>query len=1359
MRVSPHVRDHLEWLGFIQPTGLVVSAHALEQAGAILNRRDVEGQRRLEECVEMSLRAAGKEPAPFLRDFETFARRVLDWSFHPAGYAGGGAGAGPVPTELELVLPEYGETLRPDFAVRERDPHDDRPPWQLLVSVLECDTDLDRVVRKGGGLEASPHSRLERLLRETRVPAGLLFNGHTIRLLSAPRGESSGWMDFHVRDMRPTAGRPLVAAMRLLLRESRLLTGPVEHRLAGLLEASRKYQNVVSERLSEQVLHGLYELLRGFEQAHLKSHANLLAHELEQDPDNVYRALLTVILRLVFLLYAEERGMLTGDSTFAAHYSVVGLHERLREDAGLYPDTMDDRYGAWAQLLALFRMVHDGAESGAMHLPGRRGALFNPSRFPFLEGWLGSGAPQVTRAIEPPLVPDGTVHRVLEKLLVLDGERISYRALDVEQIGSVYETMMGFRLERATGLSVAVKSPKKGGAPTTIDLEKLAAVAPGSRVKWIRDRTARDLAKARTVAGPVRAAESVTDLHAALAKVVDKAATPDRVPKGAMILQPSDERRRSGSHYTPRELTAPIVEDTLRPVLDRLADGAVPCPDDLLELKVCDPAMGSGAFLVETCRQLAEQLLESWKIHGGRPEAPAGEDELVFARRLVAQRCLYGVDRNPMAVDLAKMSLWLATLSKDEPLTFLDHALRDGDSLVGLSRRQIAGFTWEPGPAQTELSVNDAVKRVTELRSRIRSAGPDTAPVEMEELWEEARAALAEVRFYGDLSLEAFFLETKVTARREQRFAHLADVQAGETQAHRERLAEKRRGHPPFAPFHWQIEFPEVFERENPGFDAFIGNPPFGGKNTVAAANVPNYPLWLKDLHADSHGNADLVAHFFRRSFDLLREDGTFGLIATNTIGQGDTRSTGLRFICQGGGQIFRALTRYKWPGQAAVVVSIVHVAKGTVPSRRLLDGRAVDEITAFLFHTGGHEDPERLRANAGKSFVGSYVLGMGFTFDDKGRKTADAPESRADQETDVAGVPSPLSDMERLIAEDPTNRVAIFPYIGGSEVNTSPTHEHHRYVINFRDYPQYRADLKAMAEHPGPTRQEAASVWHGASVAKRDEWRRSGVVPLDYPDPVAADWPELLRIVEKRVKPERAKLGDNGDARRRKKKWWLWGRYTPALFSVIADLDRVLAISYTGQHTAFAYLPSSMVYGHTLNVFPLSSNAAFCALQSRPHEIWARFFGCSLEERPRYPASDVFETFPFPLDWTAHPDLEAVGAAYYSFRADLMVRNDEGLTKTYNRFHDPYEQSPEIIRLRELHAAMDHAVLAAYGWTGIDTTCEFLPEHPDDPANDGAPSRGRKRYRYRWPDPARDEVLGRLMALNAERANEEQRS
>jgi len=502
-------------------------------------------------------------------------------------------------------------------------------------------------------------------------------------------------MDFRVADMVQTSGRPICTALRLLLSQSRLLALGRQQRLAALLADSRKYQNEVSERLAEQVLHALYELLRGFQAAHDASKGELLRQPLAEHPDEVYRALLTVILRLVFLLYAEERDMLPDDETFLRHYSLAGLYERLREDAALYPDTMDQRYGAWAQLLVLFRMIHDGADSGPMRLPQRHGVLFDPDRFKFLEGRPSGGARQLHERIEPPLVPDGTLYRALEKLLVLDGERISYRALDVEQIGSVYETMMGFRLETAPGRSAAVKATKKHGAPTNIDLEALLGESQAKRSKWIQDQSDRKVTD--RVGKAVREANTLEDLHAALDPVLDKDATPDLVAKGAMVLQPSEERRRSGSHYTPRSLTEPIVRTTLEPILARLRrkEDLPPRPRDILDLKVCDPAMGSGAFLVEVCRQLGEALVEAWHAHGKVPIIPPDEDEVVFARRLVSQRCLYGVDRNPVAVDLAKVSLWLVTLAREHPLTFLDHALRHGDSLVGLSCKQIEAFHWD----------------------------------------------------------------------------------------------------------------------------------------------------------------------------------------------------------------------------------------------------------------------------------------------------------------------------------------------------------------------------------------------------------------------------------------------------------------------------------------------------------------------------------------------------------------------------------------------------------------------------------------------------------------------------------------
>ncbi len=1020
-KLDPQVLAHREWLGFVRPTGLVVSGPALVRAGAILDPRDAEGQRLLRSCLGSAGAPVGtvreRAASPYdttgegtdlrIGDFRAFASTVLGWRFSPRGYAG--TREFPIPAELEVPLVDAGETLRPDFAVREMDPSEGAPSWQLLVRVLEPGEEFDREARGGGRLELSPQSRMERLLRETGVPAGLLVDARALRLVSAPRGESSGWLDFRLADMLQTAGRPICNAMRLLLSEQRLLAVPRHQRLAALLAESRKFQNEVSEKLAEQVLHALYELLRGFQAAHDASKGELLREVLAEHPDEVYRALLTVILRLVFLLYAEERDLLPEDETFLRYYSLAGLHERLREDAALHPDTMDQRYGAWAQLVALFRMVHDGAAAPGMRLPPRHGVLFDPDRFKFLEGRRAGGARQIHERIEPPLVPDGTMYRALEKLLVLDGDRISYRALDVEQIGSVYETMMGFRLETATGRSVAIKSQKKQGAPAAVDLEALLEEPGANRAKKIQERADRKLTDKAKAA--VAAAKTLEDLHAALLLVIDQAATPDLVPPNAMVLQPSEERRRSGSHYTPRELTEPIVRTTLEPILARLrsAEGKPPRPDQLLDLKVCDPAMGSGAFLVEACRYLGDALVESWRVHGGRPEIPPDEDDAVFARRLVAQRCLYGVDRNPVAVDLAKMSLWLITLAKDHALTFVDHALRHGDSLVGLSSKQLESFHWAADAPEFQagfevVHAREHLAKVSELRRKIREADESVSDRERHEIWDEAQFELGKVRLLGDLAVAAFFAGEKTKDREARRSEFARAIVNGEAEQHRGWLEERRHADPPLAPFHWEIEFPEVFEREKPGFDAFVGNPPFAGKNSVAAGNVPHYPDWLKESHEESHGNADLVAHFFRRAFDLLREGGAFGLIATNTIAQGDTRASGLRWICTHGGEIFAVRKRVKWPGMAAVVVSVVHVMSGRVGGPKHLDDRKVERITAFLFHRGGHDDPAILAANTGKSFQGSIVLGMGFTFDD----------------TDTKGVATPIAEMDRLLVERP---------------------------------------------------------------------------------------------------------------------------------------------------------------------------------------------------------------------------------------------------------------------------------------------------------------------------------------------------
>ncbi|HRI49663.1 MAG TPA: N-6 DNA methylase [Pseudomonadota bacterium] len=1266
------LRAHKDWLGFLQPVGLVVSPLALSKAQAVVNRNILPVQQALQTLVRKDAEErAYLEPG----GFPAFAQQVLGWE---PGDLWGAPGAPPLPDDLPLPLPDYGETLEPTYAV----PDPDRPSrFLLLVKELPTGAALDDPgPDEGRSWHASPQAKFERLLREREVPAGLLLNGLAVRLTYAPRGETSGHLSFPIQAMTEVPGRLILGALHMLLGTDRVFSGPVDRRLLALLAESRKYQNEVSTQLAEQVLGALIDLLGGFQAADEASAAALLSGVAAKD---IYGGLLTTLLRLVFLLYAEDRGLLPRDPVYSSHYAVTGLYERLREDVGRNPDTMDQRYGAWAHLLSLFRLIYHGGAHGELRLLGRRGQLFDPDEYPFLEGrpvGQRSESMGLTPAdIQPPRVSDGVIYRVLQGLLVLKGERLSYRALDVEQIGSVYEAMMGFEIQRAAGPSIAVLPQH-----VVVNLRALLAAKPTERAKLLKEWAACDLS-----AKEAEALREASTPEAAVAALGRKAShrTPAILPPGAMYLQPGEERRRSGSHYTPRTLTGPIVQTTLRPVLEAL--GPNPSAAQLLDLKVCDPAMGSGAFLVEACRQLAERLVAAWEHHRNMPPVPPDEEPLLHARRLVAQRCLYGVDKNPFAVNLAKLSLWLVTLAKDHPFTFLDHALKHGDSLVGLTRRQIGAFTWQPehkesGPLFANIKGHVDAARVH--REAIQALGEDDEG-RKRELHREAEDAIASVRQVGDLVVAAFFAEEKDKARETRRRELDRRVQAGETVA-LQGLADELRQEWNVVPFHWEIEFPEVFGRENPGFDAMVGNPPFAGKNSIINSNAAGYLDWLKEVHEGAHGNADLVAHFFRRAFNLLRDRGTFGLIATNTIAQGDTRSTGLRWICEQRGNIYEAQKRLKWPGLAAVVVSVVHIQKGRHATQGWLGGAQVPLISAFLFHAGGNDDPVVLSANANKSFQGSILLGMGFTFDDTSKEA------------------SRIVEKERLIAKDSRNAERIFPYLGGDEVNSSPEHKHHRFVINFGEMTEQQA----------------------------------------------RQWPDLLKIVEEKVKPKR--LTDNRESYRRY--WWQYAEKRGELFRVTQDLERVLVCSRHQHHWCVASVPTGPVFSEALIIFALRGFSSFAVMQSRLHEIWARFFGSSLEDRLRYTPSDCFETFPFPENCEQNHELETSGKTYLEFRAVLMAKTQQGMTDTYNRFHDPDERDPDILKLRELHAAMDRAVLDAYGWTDIPTACEFRLDYEEDEDSDEAPSRRKKPYRLRWPAEVHDEVLARLLDLNQKRAEAE---
>jgi hypothetical protein len=277
------------------------------------------------------------------------------------------------------------------------------------------------------------------------------------------------------------------------------------------------------------------------------------------------------------------------------------VYGQLLDDRAHHPDTMDERRGAWGRLLALFALLHHGDSKGSW-IRGRGGRLFDPKAFPFLQGQDKAEDPPA-----PAAVSDGCILRILDLLITVDGEKLSYRTLDVEQIGSVYETVMGFTIETRPGQTVAIKAGKNDRTPVFVDTAELTATKGSERTKYLKEKAGRNSLSDK-VAKALSAAMGQQTILSALGPIVDERGSPGGhlSPPGTPFLQPTDERRRTGSYYTPRSLTEPIVRHALESAFDRIGSDAR--PEDVLALKVCDPAMGSALSWSRGAVRLARGL-------------------------------------------------------------------------------------------------------------------------------------------------------------------------------------------------------------------------------------------------------------------------------------------------------------------------------------------------------------------------------------------------------------------------------------------------------------------------------------------------------------------------------------------------------------------------------------------------------------------------------------------------------------------------------------------------------------------------------------------------------------------------------
>ena len=260
-KYDPELRAHKDWLGLLQPVGLVVSPPALVKSQAVPSQNVAELQQQLLSVVEHPPASEPVIDEPALTNLPAFFQTVLGWSLDDIAGASGGP---PLPDGLELVLPDLDETLRPTYVAVDS-MGDGRP--LMLVNVVSRSTAFDQTPGDDArtGWFASPQAKLERLLREVKVPAGLLCNGYAVRLVYAPGGESSGHLTFPVAAMCEVSGRPILSALDMLLSEHRVFSAPDGRRIGDILSESRRYQAEVSNALSDQVMGALWELLRGFQ--------------------------------------------------------------------------------------------------------------------------------------------------------------------------------------------------------------------------------------------------------------------------------------------------------------------------------------------------------------------------------------------------------------------------------------------------------------------------------------------------------------------------------------------------------------------------------------------------------------------------------------------------------------------------------------------------------------------------------------------------------------------------------------------------------------------------------------------------------------------------------------------------------------------------------------------------------------------------------------------------------------------------------------------------------------------------------------------------------------------------------------
>lgn len=669
---------------------------------------------------------------------------------------------------------------------------------------------------------------------------------------------------------------------------------------------------------------------------------------------------------------------------------------------------------------------------------------------------------------------------------------------------------------------------------------------------------------------------------------------------------------------------------------------------------------------------------------------------------MVVARCLYGVDINEMAVEMCKLSLWLVSLDKNQPFSFVDNKILHGNSLLGVTnlaqveykridakpRQQIQLFEINDlNQTAGVVDVSPVIRRVRNIReqlsSEISADDPQRSAVAKHRQMHEMDEALTQLRKIADGVVAAGLRSGGVPGKQmDEEYDNLAVAVGRAFPSEGEgdsRMLDDiiDSGLKPIVPtdyehwrcVHWPLEIPEVME--NGGFDAIIGNPPFLGGQKLTGTMGKNVREWYISTLADGNrGSADLCAYFYLRSYSLMRKGATLGLLATNTIAQGTTREVGLDEMTENGFTIFRSVQSKPWPVSSAnLEYAAVWGVRGPVPDAvaKDCDGMKVARITTLLEPQGRVDgQPIALKENKNIAFQGCIVLGKGFVI---------SKEQAAE-----------------WIEADSKNKEVLFPYLNGEDLNSRPDCSASRFTIDFGEMPEKQA--------------------------------------LSYAAP--------FKHLKKFVYPERMKQ-DAGKYPRMVNEWWKYWNARPALREAISKLKEVLVLTRVSRTLVPVRIKTGSVMSDAVVVFATDSYADQAVLSSSMHQYWAITRGSGMRGDPRYTPSDVFETFPRPQNTDA---LAAIGKTLDEERREIMMRRQLGLTKLYNLVNDPDisdSSDADVARLREIHRQLDETVMVAYGWSDVPLDHGFYEY--------------RKMTRWTVCPEARIEILDRLLEENHRRA------